>query len=66
MTSYLGLPLEAVLSSLPEGAAAPGILETAAPRRDGQTRQGGTLRIVAVREGVWIVARFIESVKRAD
>ena len=58
MQSLLGLPLEEALSSLPEGARRPTVIETAAPRRDGQKRAGGTLRVLSCREGVWIAARF--------
>ena len=58
MQSVLGRPVREALFSLPEGAETPQIIETAAPRRDGQTRQDGTLRVVACRDGVWIAARF--------
>ena len=60
----LGRTVEAALSSLPKGAPAPKITITAAPRRDGQTRQDGVLRVVAVRDGEWIAARFIENIRR--
>ena len=60
MTNILGRPLREALSSLPPDEASPRVMETAAPRRDGQTRQEGTLRVVACREGVWITARFID------
>ena len=60
MQDILGRPVREALSSLPAGEAAPRILETAAPRRDGQARQEGTLRVVACREGVWIAARFLD------
>ena len=62
--NVLGRELKAALSSLPENAEKPAITLTAAPRRDGQTRQDGVLRVVAVREAEWIVARFIESIKQ--
>ena len=62
MTNILGRPLREALSSLPSDEAAPCVKETAAPRRDGQTRQEGTLRVVACREGVWIAARFLDAV----
>ena len=58
----LGRTVEAALSFLPENAPHPKITLTAAPRRDGQTRQDGVLRVVAVREGEWVVARFIDEV----
>ena len=58
----LGRTVEAALSSLPKDAPAPKIIVTAAPRRDGQTRQDGVLRVVAVRDGEWIAARFIDEV----
>ena len=60
--NVLGRELKAALSSLPENAEKPAITLTAAPRRDGQTRQDGVLRVVAVREGVWVVARFYEGI----
>ncbi len=60
----LGRTVEAALSSLPKDAPAPKITITAAPCRDGQTRQHGVLRVVAVREGEWVVARFIENIKQ--
>ena len=60
----LGRELKAALSSLPENAEKPAITLTAAPRRDGQTRQEGVLRVIAVREGEWVVARFIENIKQ--
>ena len=62
--NVLGRELKAALSSLPENAEKPAITLTAAPRRGGQTRQDGVLRVIAVREGEWIVARFIESIKQ--
>ena len=62
MTNILGRPLREALSSLPPDEAPPRVVETAAPRRDGQTRQEGTLRVVACREGVWIAARFLDAV----
>ena len=61
MQSILGRPLGDALSSLPAGQTPPRIVETAAPARDGQKRREGTLRVVACREGVWIVARFLDS-----
>ena len=62
MTNILGRPLREALSSLPPNEPPPRVEETAAPRRDGQTRTEGTLRVVACREGVWIAARFIDAV----
>ena len=64
MDNVLGRPVREALSSLPAGAEAPRIIETAAPRRDGQTRQEGTLRVVACREGAWIAARFLDGAPR--
>ena len=61
MRSIMGRPVREALSSLPEGETPPRVVETAAPRRDGQTRQEGTLRVVACREGVWIAARFLDA-----
>lgn len=70
MRNLLGRPVQEALSSLPAGAEAPRVLETAAPRKDGHTRQEGTLRIVACREGTWIAARFpdrtLEEIKTDD
>ena len=60
MRNILGRPLGEALSSLSPDEAPPRVVETAAPRRDGQTRREGTPRVVAVREGVWITARFID------
>ena len=60
MRNMLGRPLGEALSSLPAGETPPRVVETAAPRRDWQTRREGTLRVVACREGVWIAARFLD------
>ena len=54
----LGRPVREALSSLPEGAEPPRIVETAAPARPGQDKREGTLRVVACRENEWIAARF--------
>ena len=62
--NVLGRELKAALSSLPENAEKPAITLTAAPRCDGQTRQDGVLRVIAVREGEWVAARFIENIKQ--
>ena len=62
--NVLGRELKAALSSLPEKMEKPVITLTAAPRRDGQTRQDGVLRVIAVREGEWVAARFIENIKQ--
>ena len=64
MDNVLGRPVREALFSLPAGETPPRIIETAAPRRDGQTRQEGTLRVVACREGVWIAARFLDGAPR--
>ena len=64
MDNVLGRPVREALSSLPAGAEAPRIIETAAPRRDGQTRQEGTLRVVACRGNAWIAARFLDGTPR--
>jgi len=64
MDNVLGRPVREALSSLPAGEEQPRIIETAAPKRDGQTRQEGTLRVVACREGVWIAARFLDGAPR--
>ncbi|MBQ9264471.1 MAG: hypothetical protein IJ189_09770 [Clostridia bacterium] len=60
MQNVLGRPVKEALSSLPAGQTPPRIIETAAPRKDGQVRSTGTLRVVACREGVWIAARFYD------
>ena len=57
MQDILGHPVREALSSLPEGAKAPRIVETRPPRREEETKEG-TLRVIAVREGEWIAARF--------
>ena len=62
MENVLGRPVREALSSLSPDEAPPRVVETAAPRRDGQTRREGTLRVVACREGVWIAARFLDSI----
>lgn len=65
MEKLLGRPVKEALSSLPAGCAAPSrVIETAAPRRDGQFRRDGTLRIVACRENIWIAARFLDQAPR--
>ena len=64
MDNVLGRPVREALSSLPAGEEQPQIIETAAPKRDGQIRQEGTLRVVACREGVWIAARFLDGAPR--
>ena len=64
MDNILGRPVREALSSLPAGEEQPQIIETAAPKRDGQIRQEGTLRVVACREGVWIAARFLDGAPR--
>ncbi len=64
MTDMLGHPVREALSSLPEGVSPPRIVETAAPRRDGQPREGGTLRLICRRDGVWIAARFLDDTPR--
>ena len=60
MPNMLGRPLDEALKSLPEGMPCPRIVETAAPARNGQVRQEGTLRVISCREGEWIVARFVD------
>ena len=63
MQDILGRPVREALSSLPEGTPPPRMVETRPPRRDGETKEG-TLRVVAVREGVWILARFLDQPPR--
>ena len=66
MQSVMGLPLEEALSSLPEGAPRPQIIETAAPRRDGQARTEVTLRVLSCRGDTWIAARFLDREPRVQ
>ncbi len=61
MRNILGRPLGEALSSLSPDEPPLRVVETAAPRRDGQTRREGTLRVLACREGVWIAARFLDA-----
>ena len=52
----LGLPLEGALRRLAEsGLDAPRVTETADPRG---AHEDGTLRVVRVKDGEWVVARF--------
>ena len=60
--SPLGRTVEAALSALPQDAPRPKITVTAAPVRNGQPRQDGELRVIALREGEWIAAKFIDQV----
>ena len=64
MRNMLGRPLQEALDSLPEGTPLPRITETAAPARNGQARQGGSVRVIACREDEWIVARFVDDQPR--
>ena len=58
MEEYLGWPLEkALLDMAARGIPRPALAETAAPRGGCE----GTLRIVAVREGTLITARFLDA-----
>ncbi len=58
--NVLGRPLREALSSLPPEAEKPRLVETCAPKRDGSVRREGTLRVIACREGEWILARFLD------
>ncbi len=54
----LGLPLEEALRRWTgAGFAAPAVRETADPRGGHET---GTLRVVRVRDGEWVTARFLD------
>ena len=65
MGGILGRPLQKALESLPPGHKPPAVRETAAPLRPGQQRRtGGTARVVACREGEWIVAYFGDEAPR--
>ena len=64
MKDVLGLPLEEALSFLPEGASRPVIVETSAPKKDGNGRTEGTLRVVTCRGNTWIAARFLDGAPR--
>ncbi|MCR4885649.1 MAG: hypothetical protein K5919_01890 [Clostridiales bacterium] len=60
MPELLGLPLKEALSLLPPGAPAPRVTFTAAPKKNGETRQDGTVRLVCVRGDEWIAAQFMD------
>ena len=64
MRDMLGRPLEEALSSLPPGAPRPRVVVTAAPNREGKTRQDGTLRLICRRGDTWIAARFLDRTPR--
>ena len=64
MKNAQGRPLAEALNALPADAPKPAVLETAAPRHNGQARREGTLRLVAVRDNVWIAARFWDGLPR--
>ena len=58
----LGLPLDKALRRWTEaGLAIPAIRETADPKG---ARTDGTLRVVRVKEGEWVVARFYDGVPK--
>ena len=61
MRSILGRPLQEALSSLSPDEAPPRVVITSAPRRDGETRREGSLRVVACRKGEWIAAPFLDA-----
>jgi len=60
MPDLLGRSLEEALSSLPPGADRPRVLVTAAPKKNGEVRQNGTLRLICCRGDTWIAARFLD------
>ncbi len=60
MQKLLGRPVKEALSSLPADEVT--VVETAAPRKE--TRQEGTLRVIACREGTLIAARFKDGLPR--
>ena len=64
MSDLLGRPVKEALSSLSAEEMPARIVETAAPRRDGQTREGGTLRLINRRGDTWIAARFLDDLPR--
>ena len=64
MQQILGRPVREALSSLPENAPKPQVIETAAPPRQGQERREGTLRVAACRGNLWIAARFLDGPPR--
>ena len=64
MHKILGRPVMEALAALPEGQKRPRVVETAAPVRNGQARQEGTLRVIACREDEWIAARFLDDAPR--
>ena len=63
MPDILGRPVEEAVLSLPPGAKTPQVLETSAPRKNGEGRQGGVLRVIRVRGDQWIAARFFDRVQ---
>lgn len=60
---YLGRPAQEVLAGLSPDEK-PEIKLTAAPGRNGETRQDGTLRLIQCREGQWIAARFLDGMPK--
>ena len=56
----LGLPLKEALSLLPPGAPLPRVTVTATPKKNGETRMDGTLRLICRRGDEWIAARFMD------
>ena len=63
MQPFLGLPLEEALA---KAAEQPQIILTAAPRKDGKTRQEGTLRLIRCRDGQWVAARFLDGAPKKE
>ena len=57
MNSALGRPLRQGLQPL-SAEEQPQITETTAPGKHAAERANGTLRVIACRDGQWIVARF--------
>ena len=63
MEKVLGRPAEKALRAAPESEHIE-IVETAAPRRNGDTRREGTLRVLCCRGNTWVAARFLDSAPR--
>lgn len=57
---YLGRPA----FILREAGEEERVLVTAAPGKNGETRQEGTLRLIRCRDGAWVAARFLDGLPK--
>lgn len=57
---YLGRPA-IILREAGEGER---VLVTAAPGKDGEARQEGTLRLIRFRDGAYVAARFLDGLPK--